>query len=537
MNVFGRKVNLLALFVIAVAVCVLFLFYYKQSGWLDASVNSTPTPRVLPEKVDLKQPGGSTAKKTKNNTRRETDRVTHSQTSNVRKDNGHTKRPDLKLNTKVQVNPEVVDVKPVRQHGYIITQTYNGQMTRAIRNMMGQQCWAWSLGKERGSVSVVEPFSSESKLVHFRRFWDAFEHDQLHEAVRFSEYFDIAHYNKLSVKSKNSPIALWESFLSDSQAPRYFVVVVLPSGRCTLPQSRPVNASTVKEISTSCFYSKPLSELIQGLMQRFNGSIVKKVCIDCSMLKHRLTVDELRDIIYGNGDSSQYTVVMNTWRNFAYTQNWLEVPSYCKAEESPQSSDRLVPGKSVATHSKIYKEKMIKSDRIIAMMFRIERFLTLKVLGRSNETLSSCIQKVLDIRNQLLRDKSMATFLTLDIGRFGSKLMQKNTTVAKYGQNSLDSINKTMHDALGSIYNGQFNSIKEWEDSFIEAADGITERGYISLIQRSIATEADCLILMGGGSYQQVAVQQYIMNHPEPSTQCIHTVCVHDSFQRLLPEG
>ena len=504
-----------------VAVCVLFLFYSKQS-------------------IALKQPGKSSAKKTSlsSNTRRETDRANRSQTSIVQRDNAYkvTKRAD---STNVLVKPEAVN-KSVRQHGYIITQTYNGQMTRAIRNMMGQQCWAWSLGKQRGSVSVVEPFSSESKLVHFKRFWDALEHDQLHEAVRFSEYFDIAHYNKLSVKSKNSPIASWENFLSDSQAPRYLVSVVLPTGKCTLPQSRPINASTVKEMSTSCFYSKAFSELIHGLMQRFNVSIVKKVCIDCSMLNHRLTLDELREIIYGNGDSSQYTVLMNTWKNYVFTQNWLEVPSYCKTEESPQSSDRLVPSKSVSAHSKIYKEKVIKSDKVIAIMFRIERFLTLKVFGRSNETLTSCIQESLDIRDRLLRDKTTVkpnTFLTLDIGRFGSKIMQKNSTVAKYGQNSLESINKAVHDALGSIYNGQFNSVKEWEDSFIEATGGITERGYISLIQRNIATEADCLILMGGGSYQQVAIQQYLMNHPEPSTQCIHTVCVHDSFQRLLSSG
>ena len=35
---------------------------------------------------------------------------------------------------------------------------------------------------------------------------------------------------------------------------------------------------------------------------------------------------------------------------------------------------------------------------------------------------------------------------------------------------------------------------------------------------------------MGGGYYQQVAAYQYIQNHPEPSTHCLHTVCVTPDF-------
>ena len=46
---------------------------------------------------------------------------------------------------------------------YIITQTFGGQMTRAIRNMMLQQCWAVNL--EQTSL-VVEPFTTHSNLYH-----------------------------------------------------------------------------------------------------------------------------------------------------------------------------------------------------------------------------------------------------------------------------------------------------------------------------------------------------------------------------------
>lgn len=422
--------------------------------------------------------------------------------------------------------------------GYIITQSYNGQMTRAIRNMMGQQCWAWSLGKHKGSVSVVEPFSSESKLWHLKRFWDAYERDELYEAVHFSKYFDIDHYNKLSVSANNSPIVLWDKFLSDFKTPRDIILVMLPVGKCTLSQSKSSNNSAVEMPSSSCSVGKQISDLTRALKEKHDVSISKKICIDCSVLKRQLTFDELQDMIYGGGDVSKFIVVMNTWRNFAYTQNWLEVPSNCRAEESPKSSDKLVSSKAVIAHSNIYKEKFIKSKRVVAIMFRIERFLTLKVLGHTDKSLSTCIKETLSLHDKLLNQDTAVksnTFLTLDIGRFGSGLMQTKETVSKYNQSSLESIEETVQNMLGSVFKGQFKSLHEWEESFIKATGGITERGYISMLQRDIATKADCLILMGGGSYQQVAVQQYIANHPDPSRQCIHAVCVSDSFKQSLP--
>ncbi len=417
--------------------------------------------------------------------------------------------------------------------GYIVTMTYNSQMTRAIRNLMGQQCWARSMIGL--SLSITEPFSAESKLVHYRRFWDGLKNKNLHNAVLFGEYFDVDFYNRVSLNESSSQITRWKDFLSDSKTPRKLVTVILPSKRCDF-DLKPGDVNLEKQVPP-CLYGKNFNELIVGLKERFQIHSVKKVCLDCGKLKHKLSLEELRDTIFGSDPNiSEYIVLMNTWRNFAFTRSWLEVPSYCKEAENPKSSKRLISSTSVADHSKQYKDKIIKHEKVVAVMFRIERFLTLKILNRSSETLDSCIEKTLQIHDKLVSERysgKAGTFITLDIGRFGSKLMKDNKTVSKYGQDSLESINKSVAKMIPTIYNGQFKSMEEYEDTFVKITGGVTERGYISMVQRSIATEADCLIVMGGGSYQQVAISQYLSNHPLKP--CIYAVCVADNVRAMLP--
>ena len=417
--------------------------------------------------------------------------------------------------------------------GYIVTMSYNSKMTRAIRNLMGQQCWARSMVGL--SLSIAEPFSSESKLVHYRRFWDGLKKKNLHNAVLFGEYFDLDFYNKVSLRENSTGLTKWSDFLADNKTPLKLVAVTLPSGRCEFGSRKEQN---MEKQAPPCFYGKNYNELILGLKDRLSLVSIKKVCLDCTQLDHKLSLDELRNMIFGSDlDTSKYIILMNTWRNFAFTQSWLEVPDYCKISESPQSSKRLISSQSVASHSKLYKEKIIRKKRVVAVMFRIERFLTLKVLNKSSESLKSCIEKTLQSHDQLMHKGSpekSGTFITLDIGRFGSKLMKDSETVSKYGQDSLESINKSVQEMINKIYKGQFKSMEQYEDSFVDITGGITERGYISMVQRSIATEADCLIVMGGGSYQQVAISQYLANHPSDQY-CIQAVCVADNVRTMLP--
>lgn len=448
----------------------------------------------------------------------------------------HTSSDQLYTNSQTRQSPFTSlpnrhpnQVEP--QYGYVITQTYGGQMTRAIKNMMLQQCWAGTVGNP---LHIVEPFSSDSNLFHSPKFWDALERNQLHKAATFSEYYDLDYFNQLSLKEGAASVVKWDDFLNN--APRTAVVVTIPPGGCKGLSNSANSNQKIQHLSTfECKASKAYQEFLRGLL-RLNFSYVKKLCVDCSQLQRPLTLTELQNEVYGGRNVSETTVIFSGWRNFQVVGSWLQIPSYCVDAQKPDSSTRLIPSTSVLNHTNYYRNNILKGKRIIAVMLRVERFLTLKRMGKSNETVESCLMKTLRIHNRLLQDPSLnnsSTFLTLDIGRFGSGIMQDPSVVARFEQDSLSSIRDSVVQTLEHLYKGKW-TMDSWEQSFVKATNGIVERGYIAMLQRSIATHSDCLILMGGGSFQQVAAYQYMKHHQGQSKPCLYSVCATESFSHSV---
>ena len=55
--------------------------------------------------------------------------------------------------------------------------------------------------------------------------------------------------------------------------------------------------------------------------------------------------------------------------------------------------------------------------------------------------------------------------------------------------------------------------------------------GYIAAFQRTLASRADCLVLVGGGYFQELALNDYKRNHPDRSTWYIYIVCAINSVR------
>ena len=405
---------------------------------------------------------------------------------------------------------------------YILTQSFGGQMTRAIKNMMLQQCVAGLLAGP--SSNIVEPFSANSDLYHSPRFWKDLETEKIHEAPRFSDFYDLEYYNQKSKEDGSAQLVTWQYFLTN--APRNAVVLVLPQRSCA--NNTQEDASRVN-LSSHCTFSKDFDNFITEL-KRYNFVIKKVICVSCTGEHRPLTMSELYRELY---PEQNVTVLVNLWGNLKKTSGWLQVPHVCNSCEASSTLTRLRHSSLVDIHTQYYKDNIIQSKRYIAVMLRIERFLTDQKIERTNVSLSSCINSALEIHDQLKRGTpNNGTFLTLDVGRFGSHIMQKTNAVSKLAANvehSVESITSLAEVAVSHLYSGKY-TLDSWEDTFVEASGGITEMGYIATLQRDIATKADCLILMGGGYYQQVAAYQYIKHHPNRSSRCLFTVCVKSDF-------
>lgn len=396
-------------------------------------------------------------------------------------------------------------------------------MTRAIKNMMLQQCWGAALSH---TSYIVEPFVAHSNLYHTSSFWTQVDKGELSNAARFSDFYDLQYYNEKSLEDKSLRLATWETFIK--HAPRSAVVLVLPKQSCSLGSDK--HAPREKFMS-NCSFTNSFRDFITGL-KKYKFYITRIVCIHCNRLANLLTTKELHKELDQTGQSM--TFLINTGRNLAVTSSWLHVPNFCKLSENPSTSTRLRPSLSVINHTQYYKKIILGNQHVVSLMLRIERFLMQQTAQKIEQNnLTTCMNTALEIHDTIKEDnKDMSTFLTFDVGRFGSHVMQHPNAVSKlafHGGDSIESITSLAEDTINYIYNGKL-TLTSWEDTFIEASGGITEMGYIAMLQRNIATEADCLILMGGGSFQQVAAYQYLKKHTEPLRRCLHLVCVTQSF-------
>ena len=156
-----------------------------------------------------------------------------------------------------------------------------------------------------------------------------------------------------------------------------------------------------------------------------------------------------------------------------------------------------------------------------------EKFAVIRTCLGSVETLTRQLQTSNDT-HALGR-----TFVSVDVGRFGSGSW--HTTL----QDAADAVEKfslTVQDAVIAMVNTTMTFL-EWESGFVKSSGGIEDRGYIAALQRTIASRADCLVLVGGGNFIKLALHEYLLNHPDPQTWCIHYVCVNEfahQYDRII---
>ena len=77
------------------------------------------------------------------------------------------------------------------------------------------------------------------------------------------------------------------------------------------------------------------------------------------------------------------------------------------------------------------------------------------------------------------------------------------------------------------VFNGSLE-MKQRKEKLIKAAGGITDRGFIALLEKTIATHADCIILLGVvSSFVDSSANTFISLH-NSSTMCVVSVCAND---------
>ena len=195
---------------------------------------------------------------------------------------------------------------------------------------------------------------------------------------------------------------------------------------------------------------------------------------------------------------------------------------------------KLTPSKRLNEDAHYYVDTFLNSQLRLAVMIRSERV--------SVSNLKNCLSQVVESVSSIAMNWSRTatgrkgTLPTLDVGKYGS-ITHRNFRNAGIDTEARSKITHSVTDMVGRIYGEDGWSFNEWEQSYLNASRGNKDGRYLAALQRTLASKAGCLILMGGGSFQEVAFNNYVVLHPDKSEQCVRTVCISEPFMQVLMDS
>ena len=370
--------------------------------------------------------------------------------------------------------------------GYVVALRYYEQQTEALHNLLQFQCFASSYG-----MTVLEPFTEGSMFTS-----DISAIAKGKTCLKFRDLFDIDLWNEQTAGFGYPGLASWSDFLRN--APKRLIVY------CIRYRSLQSLQSSIPQFS---YRSGCNSNCLNATVQALGGhgfKLVRSACVNFVDHGDSITTDSFMKTALGKYKPNEVTIVLNAFHGF-FGLYRLPVLSNCGLIHHTIKNMSVRPSKQIFQDVGKYIELNFDNRPYVAIIARIER-----VVLYLKRNITLCSENVLKVLSEL-NHHPLKRFLAMDVGKFGSK-----------GATSL----KPAGEVLFKAVYGNARSFNEWERTFESfALGGSSSAAYIANLQRTIASQADCLIMVGGGSFQHEANLSYMRNHPNPSSQCVYKVC------------
>ena len=372
--------------------------------------------------------------------------------------------------------------------GYIVALRYYEQQTKAMHGVLKLQCFASSYG-----MTVLEPFIERSKFTSQISAIVEGEH-----FLQFRDLFDIDLWNERTARFGYPGLASWSDFLKN--APKQLITY------CIRYRNQPLQKTSAgfnyrTGCDTNCY--KNLNTTVQALA-RHGFKLVRSACANFIEYAGAVTTDSFMNNALGKYKPDEVTIVLNDFRGF-FGLYRLPVLSNCGIIHY-NITVPVSPSKQILEDAQKYLKLHFDNRPYVAIIARIERLVL-----HLKHNITSCSETVLKVLNEIeTNHHRVKRFLAMDVGKFGSG-----------GATAL----KPAGEVLFKAVYGNAWSFNEWEKTFELFALG-NSSAYIANLQRTIASQAECLITFGGGSFQEKAELAYLRNHPDPSSQCVYHVCI-----------
>jgi len=393
------------------------------------------------------------------------------------------------------------DVQSLESRGFVFSTHIIEQQIGAAMNLLTLSQWAKHVG-----ISVVEPFVSDS-IFKWPPIWSQSE---LSRTLRFHDYFDFNHWNSMCSSFNASPLVSWETFLKRKTDSTIIVIIFF------IEHCPPKLVYVDNEFSNNSGCRSHLNHFVKANDYNINyvlqANVVREVCIPLCE-KRTFHIDTFSKYIFGPFKPKENTVIFVRW--FGITRKYrlkIYEKEYSRTTEAVkmlQTSERIVKD------SKNYVEKYLDSEvgQYVAISFRSCKRAKLIDPSEQPHFFKSCLKELNHVIHSF---KSRKLFLALDFGRFG------DVKISTYMTNDL--VKMIEHDLFQIVFNGTL-TMEQWEQSFIDSTNGITDSGYIAGLHSNILQNSGCLVMFGGSSYfQRNIVYQYKQKHTDYNS-CIKEVC------------
>ena len=249
------------------------------------------------------------------------------------------------------------------------------------------------------------------------------------------------------------------------------------------------------------------------------------MCLRASIQHTPRTTQRFNSLLFGKHSPQNVTLLFHNWRGIRRATPRVRIilkdttcsgtlrTNYTSSLDRAKSDEDviLLPSQEILKHAKAYTETYLHNGEYIAIMLRMERLYSKKG-GRIDYTsnVAKCILKIISLWKEMVQESGVeATFLSTDIGKYGSSLVGMNKHVLE----DTSKLFRTIKDSTLQKYDETFAAV---------TGENSNEKGYISVLQKALASRAKCLLLVGGGSYQAHALHLYKQLHPKE--QCVKII-------------
>lgn len=377
---------------------------------------------------------------------------------------------------------------------YLTVQRYMGQQGVGVKALTALQCWA---SRTNLPVAIVEPAISDSVLTG----------DILHASMSLADLFDLDHFNAVSRYAGYPEVIRKKIYLE--QSVKNIILVSFEIG-AHFEQVWPKNTS-----AEECYTNLKQDQFLKSVVKGADYCIVKVVVVNNRMLAAQV----FRDIV-GKWSHTSVTIIFRKFGPWFSQENGEK----CLSISHDNYMNALYhPSVRVLRDVEKYKELYLNPGNPVAVMMRVEHTVNTFSLGK-------CLDDLVNVTKSAQGGgvQDNMPMMAVDFGKYGSNSWN---WYVKANDNVKKAAIRDSKDALQVILKNKM-SFEDWEDTFTRVTGDKVNAGYMAAVQRTIASRAECLVLMGGGDFQELVLRDYLEFHFDDKIRCVHLVCV-DNERKL----